>query len=136
MEYWHITLWQNADGVCLVERDLLKKMRQREKFLFASLQEKMAQYTESPIENVRYHQDLVKVKAEENMWELKFHLPKTEVRFLGCLTLESGTSVFYSLYAFRKKDQKIKYRHRETARGRVSEFISQYNQQDGLQEIL
>ena len=111
MEYWHITLWENSYGVCLVERDLLKRMRKREKYLYASLGEKMAQYTASPIEGVRYHKDLEKVKSEESMWELKFHLPKAEVRFLGCLTLESGTSVFYSLYAFKKKDQQIKYNY-------------------------
>lgn len=136
MECWHITFWENASGVCLIERDLLGRMRLREKMLYRSLEEKMMRYTEVPIEAVRYQQFLVKVRSEVNMWELKFHLPKTEVRFLGCLTLESGISHFYALYAFRKKDQVIKDRHRMTARNRVSNFIGQYNQRNGLQKIL
>ena len=136
MTNWDITFWENTDGVCLVERDLLGKMRKREKFLFASLEQKMDYYVMSPIEDVRSHQELVKVKGEENMWELKFHLPKTEIRFLGCLVMESGKTVFYSLYAFNKKDQKIKDKHRVRARRRVDEFISQYNQKHGLQGIL
>lgn len=133
---WNIVLWEDIDGVCPIERDLLKKMRHREKFLFASLGEKMDYYIASPIGDVQYHHELEKVKGEENMWELKFHLPKTEVRFLGCLVMESGTTVFYSLYAFKKKDQRIKKRHILTARRRVDEFINQYKKQHGPQGIL
>lgn len=136
MEHWRIILWENDDGLCWVDRDLLKKMRVKEKFVFASLGEQMSRYTENLIENVQHRQELEKVKSEENMWELKFHLLKTEIRLLGCLAKERGMTIFYALYAFKKKDQKIMNKHRETARARVNEFISQYNQQNGLQEIL
>jgi len=136
MEHWRIILWENDDGVCLVDRDLLKKMRVKEKFLFETLGDKMGRYTENPIENVQHLQDLEKVKSEKNMWELKFSLRKTEIRFLGCLVEENGIKIFYALYAFKKKDQKIKDKHRETARARVGDFIKQYNQKYGPQRIL
>lgn len=136
MEHWRITLWENDDGVCWVDRDLLKKMRVKEKFIFSPKDVKMNQYTTNLIENVRHQHELEKVKSEENMWELKFHLLKTEIRFLGCLAKEGGIVIFYALHAFKKKDQKIMNKHRETARARVGEFISQYNQENGPQRIL
>ena len=92
IEYWHIVLWENCDGICRVEKDILKKMKRKEKFNYNSLNEKMVRYTANPIEDIKYHEDLEKVKSEENMWELKFHLSsRNEIRFLGCLALETGT---------------------------------------------
>lgn len=140
MEKWHIKLsWKNDDQdeeVCLVDKDLLKKLREKEKFLFETLGDKMSRYTENLIENVLHLHYLEKVKSEKNMWELKFTLRKAEIRFLGCLVESDGIKSFYALYAFRKKDQKIKDKHRETARVRVEDFIKQYKQKYGPQRIL
>ncbi|MDQ5971421.1 MAG: hypothetical protein QG566_367 [Patescibacteria group bacterium] len=135
MEYWQIELWENQDGIRRVERDLLKKMMKKEKFLFADLIEKMEQYTKVNISDVQKLERLEKVKSEDNMWELKFHLSKNEIRFLGCLTLENGLHVFYALYAFKKKNQKIINEHRIVARGRVKEFINYFNPNE-LKKIL
>lgn len=135
MEYWHIVFWED-NGVCRVDRDLLKKMKTRENFLFESLGEKMSQYTARTIDDVRYHQDLEKVKNEDDMWELKFHLRKAEIRFLGCLVDKDNITTFYALYAFRKKNQEILSKHIKTARDRVISFISEYKKENGLQRIL
>ncbi len=137
MEKWSIDLWITEDRICRVERDLLKTMNRKDKFLFASLEEKMKKYVQEAITRVQALGDLEKVKSERNMWELKFHLyRKNEIRFLGCLIREDGFHTFYALYAFKKKEQCIKNRHRDAARGRVAEFINYLNNQNGLQEIL
>lgn len=135
MEYWSIDLWENEDGICRVDKDLLKKMSKKEKNLLYQLEDKMLSYIKGRIEDIQSSKDLEKVKNEDNMWELKFHLFKNEIRFLGCLTLENGNYVFYALYAFKKKNQEIMTRHRIVARGRVKEFINIYKQNE-LQKIL
>ena len=134
MNYWRIEIWTVPDGTCRLERDLLKKLRKNEKFVYASLKDKMQRYTETPIKDVMYHQELEKVSGETNMWELKFHLFKNEIRFLGCLGLEDETHVYYALYGFKKKEQQIRDNDRFTARGRIEEFIM-YNPY-GLQRLL
>lgn len=135
MEYWQIEFWENGDGICRIEKDLLEKMSKKEKFLFASLGEKMDKYTKAKITDIQKLGYLTKVKSEENMWELKFSLSKNEIRFLGCLVLQNGFHIFYSLYAFKKKDQKIMNENKIVARGRIKEFINFYNQNE-LQKIL
>jgi hypothetical protein len=134
MEYWRIELWEPTEGVCRIERDLLKKLKKSDPFLFKALAEQMSRYTSSPIEQVKSLGLMVKVKSAENIWELKFHLRKAEIRFLGCLTIENNFCAFYALYGFRKKEQEIKSRHLQTAKERVKEFLD-YNQ-NGLQKIL
>lgn len=137
MDHWSIDFWITEDNVCRVEREL--KSIKRDKYLYASLEEKMKKYVQEPITHTQNLKYLEKVKSEENMWELKFHLyQRNEIRFLGCLTEKAGYNTFYALYAFKKKDQKIKNEHRETARKRVNEFISFLiqNKKDELQRIL
>src|SRR3989344_6837657 len=100
MEYWKIELWETSNGICRVDKDLLKQLRKKDKFIFASLEEKIYRYIESPIQNL-FQKHLKKVKGEKYMWELKFYLPhKNQVRFLGCLILEKNVHTFYALYAF------------------------------------
>jgi hypothetical protein len=134
MEYWQIELWENDDGVCRVDRDLLKKIRRKEKFLYKSLKEKMFVYIQMPINKIELSKDLEKVKGEEKMWELKFHLG-VELRFLGCRVSENNLDTFYALYAFKKKDQTIKNQHRYVARERIKEFINNFKNNE-LQKIL
>ncbi len=118
MSTWRIEPWD----LRLLERDLLKKLRTREHFLFRSLENKIKEYASSPIEHARALGDLQKVKSEVDMWELKFHLKKCELRFMGCLVEEVGIVIFYTLYAFRKKEQDLRACHKETARERLKEF--------------
>ncbi|MES2930859.1 MAG: type II toxin-antitoxin system RelE/ParE family toxin [Patescibacteria group bacterium] len=127
MENWSIELWVTEDGVCRVDKDLLKKLRNKEKFLFKSLEEKMRQYTSAKIADVQHQKDLEKVKNEVDMWELKFHLSKNEIRFLGYMDLQKEFSVFYALYAFKKKNQEIMEKHKIAARNRVKEFTNYFN---------
>jgi phage-related protein len=134
MEYWKIELWETENGVCRVDKDLLKQLRKKEKFLYKSLMQKMIEYVQKPIKNIQLSGDLEKI--EERMWELKFYLPnKTQIRFLGCNVKKGDTHIFYALYAFKKKDQEVKDKHKNTTRDRIKEFLNQYNQ-NGLQTIL
>lgn len=135
MEYWSIELWENEDGICRVDKDLLKEIVKKDKSLAGSLRDKMEQYTNAKIEHVQYQKHLEKVKSEDNMWELKFHLFKNEIRFLGCLILKNGSYVYYALYAFKKKNQDIMNKHKIVARCRVREFINNFKQNE-LQKIL
>lgn len=130
MDPWSIELWKTDSGICLVERDVLKKMRKRDKFAYRVLEDKFTQYVKFPVEHVMHQKDLEKVKREDSMWELKFHLPRVEIRFLGCLTRQGGPHVFYALYGFRKKTQEIQTNHIKTARERIKEFVSCYTQNE------
>lgn len=135
MDYWNIEFWNTSDGICRVEKDLLKQMRKTDKFAYKSLEEKMMRYVKSPFENVQ-NRELEKVKNEKYMWELKFHLPNNnQIRFLGCVVLENDIYTFYALYGFRKKDQKIKEKDRYIAKSRIKEFINQKPKNE-LQKIL
>ena len=135
MAYWAVEFWENSDGTCRVEKDLLKKIRLKEPFLFESLGDKIGHYVSVPIENAKDLKYIQKVKNEESMWELKFHLSKNEIRLLGCIVSNNKFPIFYVLYGFKKKDQGIRGQNMDTARVRVREFLNQYKQ-NGLQEIL
>lgn len=136
MNYWRIEIWKkDEDSQPRVEKDILKKLKKREYFVYASLEDKMLQYVNSPLEDVMATKELEKMSGEQNMWELKFHLLNNEIRFLGCLTLENDSSVYYALYGFKKKDQKVKSREKLVARGRIEEF-KYYFKENGLQRIL
>lgn len=125
IQYWNIDLWEDDSGVCRVDRDVLKKLRTKDKFIFQSLGEKMSKYVSVPIDKIIKSGELEKVKGEDNMWELKFHLPhKNEIRFLGYLDDKKLITItYYALYGFRKKDQTIKNQHREVARERIKEYL-------------
>ncbi len=135
--YWVIEIWVNPeDQKSKMERDLLKEIRRKDKNILFSLEEKMNTYVQSPIEGLVKLGDLEKIKARENMWELKFHLKNSnEIRFLGCLSQIKSSHVYYALYGFRKKDQKIKSHHLEIAKGRIKEFKFYYKENE-LQKLL
>jgi hypothetical protein len=135
IEQWNIELWVNPNGSCYIERDILKKMKSKDPFVYGSLEEKMNQYVNNPIENAQKLQILKKVKSQSYMWELVFSLSKSEIRFLGCLAQETDNHTFYALVGFRKKDQEIKSKYTKIAKSRISEFISYYHQNE-LQKLL
>jgi len=135
MEHWKIDFWINPNGTCYVDKDILKGLSKKDPFVFHSLEEKMKQYVQHPIVNAQKLQLLKKVKSQEYMWELVFSLPKTEVRLLGCLALETNNHIFYAILGFRKKDQKLKDKYIKNAKSRISEFINYYNQNE-LQKLL
>lgn len=136
MNYWRIEIWVVPDGSCKLERDLFKQLRKKDPFVYKSLEEKMIQYTQAPIGDLMKVKDLQKMAEEKNMWEMKFHLKKSEIRLLGCLTLENKELyIYYALSGFKKKEQKVSDRDKRVARGRIEEFKIYY-QKNELQEIL
>lgn len=132
-ELWNINLWTDCNNVCKLDRDLLKELKRKDKKAFLSLFEQMTQYTAQPIDALKRLGDLERVSTEKGMWELKFHLSKNEIRFLGCIVLEKGKEVYYALHAFKKKEQKIKRKNIETAKERIKEFTIE--KQYGFQEL-
>ena len=64
MYYWAIELWEDDNGICRIEKDLLEKMRAKEPFLFKSLENKMTHYVSVPIENAKVLKYIQKIKNE------------------------------------------------------------------------
>lgn len=116
MHYWTINLWRNSNGVCYVKSDLLDSL---EPLLRRRLFQRMDTYTNWPIEELWKKNYLESLSDGLN--ELKFHL-HAEIRYLGCIEYGGKIPVFHALYAFSKKNQKIRRKHIDTGRRRKIEF--------------
>lgn len=120
MNHWTIELWENRNKVCYVEKDLLKDLSEKDPILLRRLLKKKETLTKYTISQAISANDLENIGYD--LWELKFCLPKAEIRYLGCLVHGETGSIFYALCAFRKKDQKIRNKHLSLARDRKKEF--------------
>lgn len=120
MNHWTIELWENRNKVCYVEKDLLKDLSAKDPTLLRRLFKKKGTLTKYTISQAISANDLENLG--DDLWELKFRLPKAEIRYLGCFVHGVVGSIFYALCAFRKKDQKIRNTHLSLARGRKKEF--------------
>ena len=58
----------------------------------------------------------------DDLWELRFILPKAQIRYLGCLVYIAQPPAFYALVAFRKKTEKIPSKYIRLAKERQKEF--------------
>ncbi len=118
MNHWTIELWENRNGVCYVEKDLLEKM---ERLLKERLFKRMGTLTKYTVQNAK-SSDLLE-DLGGGLLELKFKLPNAQIRFLGLISYKDGSiPVFHALSAFRKKDQKIRVAYIKKARDRQKEF--------------
>lgn len=120
MAYWAIELWENTNGVCYVESDLLSELKSKDTLLLERLFKKKNTLTQYQIPYLK-SSDILK-NIGDNVWELRFILPKAHIRYLGCLVYTAQLPVFYALVAFRKKTEKIPSKYINLARERQKEF--------------
>jgi phage-related protein len=116
MELWKINLWQNANNICYVERDLLSSLQP---LILEQLFKRMSRYTQYPIGTLFSIKNLESLG--DDIYELKFHL-REEIRYLGCIEYGGSSPVFHALCAFQKKTQKIRKKYINTTYSRKIEF--------------
>ena len=126
MEYWTVDFWEKKNGVCYVEKDILDNLKTKDRLLLTRLFKRMAYCVSQPVNNLRSAGELEDLG--DDILELKFHLPKAEIRFLGCLIDKYGTTTFYVLVGFRKKDRKIRNKYIKLAKKRLLEFKKEKNE--------
>ena len=120
MAYWTIELWENANGVCYVESDLLSELMAKDTILLERLFKKKKTLTQYQIPYLK-SSDILK-NIGDDLWELRFILPKAQIRYLGCLVYTAQPPAFYALCAFRKKTEKIPSKYIRLAKERQKEF--------------
>jgi len=118
MEYWTVEFWENNNGVCYIEKDILDNVKS-DKLLEERLFKKTFYYTQKRINDLKAAEILEDVGSD--IWELKFHL-KVEIRYLGCFLEEDGPIKYYVLTGFIKKDQKIRNKYIKKAKSRLEEL--------------
>ncbi|MCX6718890.1 MAG: type II toxin-antitoxin system RelE/ParE family toxin [Candidatus Taylorbacteria bacterium] len=126
MAYWTIELWENINGVCYVESDLLNELKSRDTLLLERLFKKKRTLTQYQIPYLK-SSDILK-SIGDDLWELRFILPKAHIRYLGCLVYTSQPPIFYALCAFRKKTERIPNKYIRLARERQKDFNKKINQ--------
>jgi phage-related protein len=118
MESWTVEFWENDNGVCYIEKDILNIIK-IDKLLEERLFKKIHYYTQKSISSLMKADILEDVG--DGIWELKFHL-KLEIRYLGCFLKEENIIKYYVLTGFVKKDQKIRNKYIKKARNRLEEL--------------
>jgi len=126
MEYWQIELWENANGVCYVDRDLLDSLKSKDQLLLGRLFKKKLTLTQYTVPYLKSSEILKNIGND--LWELKFILPKAEIRYLGCFSYITKPPTFYALCAFRKKTQKISTKYIKITKDRQKEFNKKLKQ--------
>lgn len=121
MEYWTINLWENSNGVCYVENDILDELKVKDNLLLERLFKKKRTLTQYQIAYLKSSDTLKNIGGD--LWELRFILPKAQIRYLGCLVYEGSLPTFYALSAFRKKTNKIPIKYIRLAQERYKEFL-------------
>ncbi len=120
MALWKIELWENSNGVCYVARDLLDGLIKKDRLLLERLFKKKETLVRYQISHLK-SSDILKSLGNE-LWELRFILPKAEIRYLGCLMYTDSPPTYCTLCAFRKKTNKIPNTYSILARERQVEF--------------
>lgn len=116
---WTINFYEFATGASPVG-DFMDELRFSEERLHRQCLKRMVFLTDKDLWSVTTDNVLEDIGG--GLWELKFHLPKTELRLLGCITYEAGTATFHALVAFKKKSQKLRNRYIKLARNRKAVF--------------
>ena len=127
MEKWTIDLWVNSNGVCYVEKDLLEGLGSKDRQLLKNLLKKIDTLTRYTIEHLKSSELIENIG--DDLWELKFNISPTKIRYLGCISHSTIPPTFYVLCAFKKKDQRIRNKYINLAQNRQKEFkISNKNE--------
>jgi phage-related protein len=122
MEYWTVEFYTNNQGTCYLENDLLNTLKNKNPLLHNHLMKKINSMTRKPIFRLKKSRDIKKI--DNDVWELKFILPKNQhIRFLGPISHSAKPiPIFHVMCGFQKKSQKIPINQILLAQSRLLEF--------------